>query len=446
MEKFHRNYKITFEIGQRADDLTTLIPEEQITIEYPFSLDFKTTNGINLSSAGGCQLRLYNLPEDVQRKLWKDNWQNKKYILMELCAGYQDTTPVIFFGFLTQCYSYRESGSVDYVTDIHADNNALISLWGFANVTITKDTEIEDVLAELFKNAPGLEVGYISQDIRPLKRDKTFIGQTLELLGREYGQYDIYIDKNQINILKENEVVPGDIMVITSESGLLGSPRRAEQFLELDMLFEPRIKVGQAIELKSHSLPWFNQIYKVVAVTHQGTISPVECGKAVTTLTLSLGDTLFDEIKKQSKTFSGSNTAAWIKPLKAPYRISDNFGWRIHPITRQKQFHNGIDMAPTQNRTPPVYAPANGRIAACSNEGNSGFGKYITLDNGVIDGKKVTSIYAHLSNFAVSPGDTVYKGQLIGYVGSTGRSTGSHLHFTVKENGQAVDPVKYIGK
>ena len=443
MEKFHRNYKITFEVGHR-EDLTELIPEDQITVEYPFSLDFKASNGINLSNAGQCSLKLYNLPEEVQKKLYKDNWNNTKYILMELCAGYQDTLPVIFFGFVTQCYSYRQSGSVDYITEIQADNNSLIAYWGFANDTIAAGTEFENVLKELFKNAPGLEVGYITPNIRPLKRDKTFIGQTLELLGREYGGYDIYLDKNQINILDTNEVIPGDILVISSESGLLGSPRRANQFLEFDMLFEPRIKIGQAIELQSHSLSWFNQIYKVVQVTHQGTISPVECGKVITTITLSLGDTLFEELKKQTKVYTGSNTGAWAKPLKAPYRISSPFGWRIHPISGEKIFHSGMDLAPATANI-PVYAPANGKVISCVNSGGSGLGKHITIDNGVIDGKKVSSIYGHLNAWTVSPNQNVYTGKLIGLVGSTGYSTGPHLHFTVKENGSAVNPVKYIG-
>lgn len=443
MEKFHRNYKITFEIGHRQN-LTELIAEEQITVEYPFSLDFKTSNGINLSNAGQCNLRLYNLPEDVQRKLYKDNWNNSKYILMELCAGYQDTLPIIFFGFVNQCYSYRKSGAVDYVTEIQADNNSLIAFWGFANQTISKDTEMENVLKELFKNAPGVEVGYITSKIKPLKRDRTFIGQTLELLGREYGGYDIYLDKNEINILDANEVVPGDILVISDESGLLGSPRRAEQYLEIEMLFEPRIKIGQAIQLQSYSLDWFNQIYKVVAITHQGTISPVECGKVITTITLSLGDTLFETLKESTKTFTGSTTGVWAKPLKVPYRISSPFGWRIHPIDGTKKYHSGLDMAPARANV-PVYAPANGKVVSCVNEGNSGLGKYITLDNGTINGKHVSSIFGHLNNWAVAPNQIVYKGDLIGFVGSTGYSTGPHLHFTVKENNTAVNPIKYIG-
>ena len=443
MEKFHRNYKITFEIGHR-ENLTNLIPEEEITIEYPFSVDFKSSNSINLSNAGECNLRLYNLPEDVQRKLWKDNFNNTKYILMEFCAGYQDTLLVIFFGFINQCYSYRKSGAVDYVTEIQADNNSLIALWGFTNVTISQNTEIENILKELFKNAPGVEVGYITQDIKPLKRDKTFIGQTLELLGREYGGYDIYLDNNEINILNTNEVVPGDILVISADSGLLGSPRRAEQYLEIEMLFEPRIKIGQAIQLQSSSLSWFNQIYKVVSVVHQGTISPVECGKVITTITLSLGNTLFEELNKTSKIYKGSTTGAWAKPLKAPYRISSPFGWRIHPISGERTFHSALDMAPATENI-PVYAPANGKVAALGNQGNSGLGKYITIDNGVIDGKNVTSIYGHLNGWTVAPNQVVYRGELIGYVGSTGYSTGPHLHFAIKENNKAVDPTKYIG-
>lgn len=454
MQKFNRNYKIIFEVGKRSgDNLTDMTPEQEIEVAYPFTLNFKVSTGINLSSSASCELQLLNLPENTQKALFKDNFMNDKYILMALYAGYQDTMPLIFYGFVTQCQSYRQGGSTDYVTEIQADANSLFSLFAISNVTFTANTDPINMVKELIKDCPGYKLGYLTPKLKPIPRDKTFIGQTLDLLGKEYGGYDVFIYNNEVNILDYNEVIPSDeLMVITSESGLLGSPRRANQFLMIDMLFEPRIKIAQAIELQSDSLPWFNQIYKVQAVEHSGVISPVQSGNATTKITLWLGDTILDEVRKSTEAnYTGQATEGlWQKPVSASVgRISSGFGFRQHPIEHKQKLHSGIDIAAPQGT--PVYAPANGKVTIAAYQGANG--NLIRINHGKNSQNQVLeSAYAHLSKFLVEVNQIVSAGDKIGEVGSTGRykdgrasSTGNHLHFGIKKDGVPVDPIPYIG-
>ena len=121
-------------------------------------------------------------------------------------------------------------------------------------------------------------------------------------------------------------------------------------------------------------------------------------------------------------------------------RISTPFGWRIHPIYGYKSYHDGIDIAAGCGT--PVLAPAAGKVLETYFQ--TAYGNRIVVDNGAIRGVGVATIYNHLERFAVSPGDRVERGQVLGYVGSTGWSTGCHLHFSVYANGSAVDPMGWL--
>lgn len=114
-----------------------------------------------------------------------------------------------------------------------------------------------------------------------------------------------------------------------------------------------------------------------------------------------------------------AGNGAYIKPTSGP--ITSEYGWRTDPFTGATSLHDGIDIGAGSGT--PIHATAAGRVIQAG-WNNGGFGNWTLIDhNGVISG------YAHQSNIAVGPGQTVGKGQVIGYVGSTGRSTGSHLHF-----------------
>ncbi|MBO4950985.1 MAG: peptidoglycan DD-metalloendopeptidase family protein [Clostridia bacterium] len=124
-------------------------------------------------------------------------------------------------------------------------------------------------------------------------------------------------------------------------------------------------------------------------------------------------------------------------PLPAgSYRISSEYANRISPITGKRENHNGLDMAAPGGTD--IYAAAGGTVI--DSRYSSSWGNVIQIDHG---GGLVT-LYAHCSYRGVQKGQTVSKGQFIGRVGTTGWSTGNHLHFTVYENGVAVNPRKYL--
>lgn len=135
-------------------------------------------------------------------------------------------------------------------------------------------------------------------------------------------------------------------------------------------------------------------------------------------------------------TSNTTNGITWLTPTKN-YYISSPFGYRWHPISGQWKMHYGIDMAAAQGT--PIYATRTGVVTvAAYQEGGAGY--YVKLNHG--DG--YTSIYMHMTHYIVKVGDYVTAGQVIGYVGSTGGSTGPHLHFGIAYNGEYQDPTKFI--
>lgn len=120
-------------------------------------------------------------------------------------------------------------------------------------------------------------------------------------------------------------------------------------------------------------------------------------------------------------------------------RLASGYGMRMHPIYKVMKMHWGIDFSlPTGS---PVYATGDGEVRSTTTR-FSGYGKYINLNHGF----GYQTLYAHLNRFLVKPGDKVKRGQVIGYSGNTGTSTGPHLHYEVIKDGEKVDPVNYFYK
>ncbi|MET2986060.1 M23 family metallopeptidase [Aureibaculum conchae] len=127
-----------------------------------------------------------------------------------------------------------------------------------------------------------------------------------------------------------------------------------------------------------------------------------------------------------------------IQPVKNEdlTRMASGYGWRSDPFTKARKMHKGMDFtAPTGT---PVYASGNGVVDRADNRA-SGFGEHIEIDHGY--GYK--TIYAHLSKYNVKRGQKVKRGDLIGFVGNTGRSSGPHLHYEVHKNGKPINPINF---
>ena len=131
-------------------------------------------------------------------------------------------------------------------------------------------------------------------------------------------------------------------------------------------------------------------------------------------------------------------------PYPGDYTVYSGFGMRMHPIYKVKKMHTGVDLGGEYGN--PIVAAAGGTVIIASapvagqNTGGTNYGNYIVIDHG----GGVSTLYGHCRDLNVSVGDTVTAGQVIAACGSTGTSTGAHLHFEVRVNGARVDPVPYI--
>jgi len=137
-----------------------------------------------------------------------------------------------------------------------------------------------------------------------------------------------------------------------------------------------------------------------------------------------------------------ATTADWFRANAAPNlwpvegQVTASFGERIDPFNGEGAFHSGVDIGSSYGH--PIIAPADGVVTFTEQLG--GYGKAIMIDHG----NGISTRYGHLSGFAVTAGQAVHRGDVIGYVGSSGRSTGPHLHYEVRINDTPVNPYKYL--
>lgn len=117
-------------------------------------------------------------------------------------------------------------------------------------------------------------------------------------------------------------------------------------------------------------------------------------------------------------------------------RMASGYGWRLDPFTKTLKMHHGMDFSAETGT--PIYATGDGEVIRADSR-SSGFGKHIRIDHGY----GYITVYAHLSDYNVRKGEKVKRGDLIGYVGNTGRSRGPHLHYEVHHNGERLNPVNF---
>lgn len=161
----------------------------------------------------------------------------------------------------------------------------------------------------------------------------------------------------------------------------------------------------------------------------------------------SAGDEDFQQLFASWKALEGGPTALAssrssrvsipsLIPITTNRGMSSSFGLRVHPVLGGMRMHKGIDL-PASTGT-PIHATADGIVSKANWSG--GYGLCVELEHGA----NMETRYGHMSRIAVAEGQSVRKGDVIGYVGSTGRSTGSHLHYEVRIAGEAVNPIPYM--
>lgn len=277
--KFGRKYKL----------IADVLNNEQVIIELPYTLEFDCKRD-NLASVNTGNFKIYNLAPKTRDLIFKDKYDvlNVRYI--EFQAGYNvEDLPSVFKGNILQAKSYRNG--VDIITEIEAYDGGYAVNTGYSIMSIVEGQVPEKTISDLMDNLPGISgkiIGNFTDLIAVNKRGKVLFGPTSECLAQETGNR-FYIDNMEAKALNDNEVEEGDVSVINADTGLLESPQRSEAQIVFKMLFEPKLKVGQRLELQSKVNAILNGQYKVMGFQHSGIISDAVSGTCSTNVNLWLG-------------------------------------------------------------------------------------------------------------------------------------------------------------
>lgn len=280
MGKFNRTYLLRIAKAENSNEV--------VDIEMPFSCDFDIMRSINGSANTG-SFTLYNLNTETRNLIYKDPFSIEKRSI-QFFAGYDDgeetILPLLFSGFIKQASSYRQS--TEFLTVIEAYDGALAMTEGQAQTTVAAGQKVSELLTGIMKNLPGIEgvaigAGYEDET----KRGQTLFGNPVDYL-RTVTRNRFFIDKNKAYVLADDEILPGDIGKVDATTGLIGTPRKSSKILDLELIFEPRVTICQALELESATWPETNGTYRVIEIAHRGMISAQVAGAVTTSLKLQI--------------------------------------------------------------------------------------------------------------------------------------------------------------
>lgn len=268
-------------------------------IESPISIDFDVDKAI-YSNVCNASFTLYNLGENTRNALYKDLLQTdiKDMRPIAFYAGYESEAVLhrVFKGTIARCYSYRQG--VDFITVIEANSGSDFLANSYVSGTLEKGAAINDVLLQWAATISPDGKRLISNFPGTVKRYSSYAGPPDKLI-QDYTSGAFFLDDGDVLCMKDEDYQEGLINIINSDTGLLGSPQRESSFILFDVIFEPRILMGQRIELQSDTTKFFNGVFKVVGFHHAGTISESICGTAKTTVRVVYGSGLANKLVKE---------------------------------------------------------------------------------------------------------------------------------------------------
>lgn len=275
MDKYNRNYILLIE----KKDSTTL------KVTLPFTIEFDIHRN-SLSSANVCSIRVYNLSPNNRSQIRKDQFDFGDLRTISLLAGYGDNLSLAFNGNINQAWSVREGNNM--ITQIESYDGGFAYVNAITNQSYISGTPQRSIIDSLANSLPGVSVGAIGNFTGQISRGNSYVGATTDLL-RDISGGGFFIDNGKAHCIKDDECLAGNIPLINSKSGLLGTPVKEQTYINFDVLFEPSLKVGQLIKLESETADHFNGTHKVLSLKHRGMISEAVCGSAITSVGLLPG-------------------------------------------------------------------------------------------------------------------------------------------------------------
>lgn len=316
---------------------------------------------------------------------------------------------------------------------------------------------------KLYKNQQKLETAtndltYSKTRIITAQRELDSLQQKLQKASKEYNDLNYVLTKHIRKIFKNQRKAFFEILLSSQDINMLVDRLHYQKIIlkdDYNRMLTARNKAQQISKMKSDIEARKRNLERSVAsINSQQAYIQRAIDKNEKMINKLRTDRVAyqraeEELKKQSASIGSyiNKTAkdttvqvasGFVKPIQG--KITSYYGWRTHPIFNSRSFHSGID----------IGGPNLGAIRA-SNSGKviftgwyGGYGKVVIIEHGVINGSPITTLYAHMNSIAVTKGQSVTKGQVVGYEGTTGYSTGPHCHFEVRVNGQTRNPLNYI--
>jgi len=295
--KFGRNYRLVL-----LDNLTanTGLELRNDKGSQSLTIDFDIQRGVG-ADLNSMTLRIYNLSRDNQAQLFqarldlsnKNTFTARPIILQ---AGYNDGLSVIFRGGIREAFTFRQGN--DLITQVEALDGILSTTQTYANISYDSATTAQQIVDDLvtpLTSQTDVEAGQTKLStttaalIGDNQRGYVIAGNAYNIL-QEYTSNKAFIDLGELSILSDNECIRPSVRVIDADTGLLGIPRLDGLRVTIETIFEPRINVGEFIEVQSSVAKQFNGQYKVAAVQHKGMLSDTVAGDAKSIFQLYGGD------------------------------------------------------------------------------------------------------------------------------------------------------------
>ena len=272
--------------------LTVTYNDEAKTVSYPLTCEFNIDRS-SFSEAKRCTINIYNLaPSTRLSEHFRHDaiLDEGKVKIVEFSAGYNNDIVTCFRGIIIEAYSDRRG--TDVITTIQAMDEGVSSVnKQLMSITFKKGT----TFVEAFDNISNT-LKYVQPTIRGVlegvfKTDTTFYGTPLQILNQITNNHT-FIDNSEIITLNDNECLAIEPLLLSAQTGLLEVPKARNFWITARMIFNPHLKVGQRVELKTTFLNTYNGIYKVYGINHQGIISGAVGGQRITTVNLMIKDSL----------------------------------------------------------------------------------------------------------------------------------------------------------
>lgn len=259
------------------------------TIELPFTSEIGIRREIQNSPAEA-DVTILNLNMNTRENLYFDRYNFAGYRTFEIYLGYGGQLSLCFKGNIMECYSVRKG--VNFETHINAwDGGAFfVSGWNSRSYNNSDPSKQIEALQGEVADSKVL-VGKVSErldnDIDQIIRPTAYYDKTYDNIKNIAGDnYDTFVENEKLYVMRKDEARDGAVTLISAETGLIETPRKQEYTLEVTMMLEPRLQVGQMAELQSITAPRFNGTYKIIGVDHNATISENESNENKTKVIL----------------------------------------------------------------------------------------------------------------------------------------------------------------